>query len=666
MHPTLVRDDLPQAAADHRRPSVDVRLRDHALAALAQLACPADAPAIESPEVQFLRQHVASGRALDEWPDAFYASLTAPSPDDAALIALARDLDFSDVELLSVVLAEAVEDDAMIGRVVAHLQAPLGDSRPTVALMSAAFAPLLDAGQRASDLISAGTARASGLIVLGGEGAPLPERPIAVPLHLCHALHGIDSAPAGTMFAESSARDVLLPPSIHRDAVRHAEALDGTLRRVLVIRTPSLSEGRACAHAIAHSLRRRPLFIDSDRLESLAPLLALRSLVPVFHVELGPGERKVLPDIPLHRGAVIVLCGPDGTVDSGGAPTAHWTLPVPSVDERASLWATALGNEMLATGLAREHRHGSGRIAHLGRLATHRATLDGRQQVTKDDVAASAWTVEGGGLDALAQPISDTIPDDAFVATPALREELRQLLLRCRVRDGLTDGLGASAIARYRPGVRALFVGPSGTGKTLAAAWLATQLGAPLYRVDLAAVTSKYIGETEKNLAQLLARAEQAEVILLFDEADSLFGKRTDVKDSNDRFANAQTNYLLQRIETFESIALLTSNSRSRFDSAFARRLDTIVDFPLPGPDERRALWQSHLGAGHSLSGRELNLLAARIDVAGGHIRNAVLTASVLAHGDGQLIGWSHVLQALGTEYRKLGRQLPAELQAPT
>src|SRR5207302_11471594 len=146
-------------------------------------------------------------------------------------------------------------------------------------------------------------------------------------------------------------------------------------------------------------------------------------------------------------------------------------------------------------------------------------------------------------------------------------------------------------VARYRPGVRALFLGPSGTGKTLAAGWLATQLGLPLFRVDLASITSKYIGETEKNLSQLLARAEHAEVVLLFDEADSLFGKRTDVKDSNDRFANAQTNYLLQRIETFDGIALLTSNSRSRFDAAFSRRLDLIIEFPMPGPEERRAAW---------------------------------------------------------------------------
>src|SRR5687767_7241240 len=191
----------------------------------------------------------------------------------------------------------------------------------------------------------------------------------------------------------------------------------------------------------------------------------------------------------------------------------------------------------------------------------------------------------------------DPVPHDALVMPPTLRRDLDLFLQRCRAREGLVSGLGAAALTRYHPGVRALFVGPSGTGKTLAAGWLATRLGMPLYRVDLASVTSKYIGETEKNLAQLLARAEHAEVMLLFDEADSLFGKRTDVKDSNDRFANAQTNYLLQRIENYDGIVLLTSNSQARFDDAFARRLDFVVDFPPPRPEERRALWQSHLGS---------------------------------------------------------------------
>lgn len=172
-------------------------------------------------------------------------------------------------------------------------------------------------------------------------------------------------------------------------------------------------------------------------------------------------------------------------------------------------------------------------------------------------------------------------------------------------------------------------------------------------------MASKYIGETEKNLAQLFARAEHAEVVLLFDEADALFGKRTDVKESNDRFANAQTNYLLQRIESFEGIAVLTSNSRSRFDSAFTRRLDVIAEFPAPGPVERRALWLAHLGP-NALADGLLNRLAAGCELPGGHVRNIVLAAA--AHARGHPIAEADLLAALVAEYAKLGKPAPASL----
>ena len=264
-----------------------------------------------------------------------------------------------------------------------------------------------------------------------------------------------------------------------------------------------------------------------------------------------------------------------------------------------------------------------------------------------------------GELGSLAQLVRDAVDDDALVAPPELHEALRALEHRCLRRDGLADALGPAARTRYRPGVRALFVGASGTGKTLAGAWLATRLGLPLYRVDLAAVSSKYIGETEKNLAQLFARAEHAEVVLLFDEADSLFGKRTEVKEANDRFANQQTNYLLQRIESFDGIALLTSNSRARFDSAFTRRLDAIIEFPSPGPQARRDLWLAHLGAHHTLDAAQLNRVAALCDLAGGHIRSATLAAAAGADGPVDDAG---LRAAIATEYRKLGRQVPAGL----
>jgi SpoVK/Ycf46/Vps4 family AAA+-type ATPase len=152
-------------------------------------------------------------------------------------------------------------------------------------------------------------------------------------------------------------------------------------------------------------------------------------------------------------------------------------------------------------------------------------------------------------------------------------------------------------------------------------------------------------------------------MLLLFDEADSLFGKRTDIRESNDRFANAQTNYLLQRMESYDGITVLTSNGRSRFDDSFSRRFDAILSFSLPGPEERRALWVAHLGAEHHVNTGQMNLLAAVAELTGGQIRNAVLRGAVDAAQDGKGIQYRHLLGGVASEYRKLSRQLPNELK---
>lgn len=172
-------------------------------------------------------------------------------------------------------------------------------------------------------------------------------------------------------------------------------------------------------------------------------------------------------------------------------------------------------------------------------------------------------------------------------------------------------------------------------------------------------MTSKWIGETEKNLSSVLDAAQHADVVLFFDEADSLFGARTDVGDSHDRFANAQTNYLLQRIEDFDGVAVLATNSRDRFDPAFVRRLDAILEFPLPSASARRALWETHLGNRHGVTAEELDLLSVTIDLAGGHIRNVVLGAATRARRAGRPLAAADLVRAAEEEYGKLGRSAP-------
>jgi hypothetical protein len=662
---TPLRSEIFQSDRQHAVP-----LRDLAFAAIARLIT--DENLAGSPEGRFLTlQRENIGKAGQTWNDVLESSLRAPCAADLRLIRLSIYLKLSTFEILALALAAAVEDDPFASRVLARIQSPIATSRPTIGLLLTAFAPVLYADQPGPAAFLNGAAFNTELLVCVNESAPLPERAVALPIHLYLALHGCDATVQGVEIGLRNCDEIVLAPSTLTEAARQARVLSVPNAPPLLLRCGSPSEARATADAIARAMQLRPAFIHTESVAGLGPWFVLRRLMPVFICDLGPSERRVLPPIPGYTGPLLIQAGPEGGVETSRGSPASWTLQVPPPAERGVLWRASLGaeNSLLADQLAAHYRHGSGRIAQVGRLARRHAAL--RQQTgpethpaNQEDIMAASWVDDAGGLQSLAQPLRAQVPDEALVTPPVLRVQLELLLLRCRSRDGLVDGLGPAAVARYRPGVRALLSGPSGTGKTLAAGWLATRLGLPLYRVDLASVTSKYIGETEKNLAKVLAYAEQDEVVLLFDEADSLFGKRTDIKDSNDRFANAQTNYLLQRIEIYDGIVLLTSNSRVRFDSAFARRLDCVLEFHLPSPEQRRELWLAHLGKNHQLAPAELNQLAALADVAGGHIRNAVLTASLLAHDAGCAIRHTECVRGLELEYQKLGKPLPGDLDA--
>lgn len=591
------------------------------------------------------------GRQLQAWLD-------APPASDRALHALARALPLQPVELVAAALAIAVELDAMAARVVAWLQAPAGGSRPTVGLVLAA-AEALGLPARPGPLLD-GAARSTGLLQLQADGAPgpLPEQALHMPLPLVLALRDGRSGWPGV---RHEAPPAAVAPSLRDAACQQARALQAG-QGALAVRSGHPREARAACALIAEALDRRPAFFEQDPAPGAALWLTLCGLLPVLCAELAPGESRAVPALPGYDGPVLLAAGPEGSFERDGDTVTGWRVPLPRADERAALWQPIVGDAALADRLGRQYRYDMAQIAQIGSAARYHAGLAASPSPAWAHVAAAARSGAAAELGTLAERMPEAIADDALIVPAAVRATLAALRTRCELRERLAEGLGISARTRYRPGVRALFVGASGTGKTLAAGWLATQLGLPLYRVDTAAITSKYIGETEKNLAQLFARAEHAEVVLLFDEADALFGKRTDVKESNDRFANAQTNYLLQRIESFEGIAVLTSNSRGRFDSAFTRRLDVIAEFPAPGPLERRALWLAHLGA-HGLDDGTVNRLAAGCELPGGHVRNIVLAAA--AHACGQPIAEADLLAALAAEYAKLGRPVPASLGRP-
>lgn len=260
-------------------------------------------------------------------------------------------------------------------------------------------------------------------------------------------------------------------------------------------------------------------------------------------------------------------------------------------------------------------------------------------------------------LDDLAQRIASSTNWDDLVLPIPQRQTLQEIISQVRQRAKVYENWGFNTKGSNGLGVTALFAGSSGTGKTMAASVLAKELNLDLYRIDLSSVVSKYIGETEKNLRRIFDAAEAGGVILLFDEADALFGKRSDVKDSRDRYANMEVSYLLQRMEAYRGLAILTSNLKDSIDTAFMRRIRFIVKFPFPDASQRAEIWQRIFPTDTPL--RELNIKKlAKLNVAGGNIRNIALNAAFLAADEEQPVMMKHLLQAAESEYIKLERTL--------
>jgi hypothetical protein len=620
-------------------------------------------PAEEAPEARFLRQAWQQAGGA-HWPQQLAHALALPAPQDAALMRVASWLQLAPMELLAVALVAGVEDDPLVGRLLAWLQAPAAGARPSLALLARALAPLHAAAggsqaQAETETLYAlafGAAQRAGLLLLDAEDRPLCERGLHLHATLAAALAGIDADWPG-----STAPASVDTQGLDDDALAAwAERLRNGGDAALLIRSGSPAEAQAVAAALAVRLQQRPAWFGTELPPGADLWLALTQRLPVFVLPGAPGELLGVPPLRHYRGPLLVLAGLDGGVRRDDGVLAEWRVPRAPLAVRQRLWRAALGDTCAADLAARRYRTAPSQLAEHARLAR---LLAAGQADARPAIAQSArLTAACRALDALAQPLAETIGDDVLVVSDAVRAELARALQRCEQREQLYDRLGAAARTRASEGVRLLFTGASGTGKSLAAQWLGSRLGLPVYRVDLSAMLSKWIGETEKNLAELLARAEHADVVLLFDEADTLFGKRTEVASANDRFANAQTNYLLQRIETHDGIVVLTANSRSRFDPAFARRLDFIVDFSAPDAQARRELWRAHLGEASDCDALQLNRLAALADFSGGHIRNAVLAAAASAGARGEPIGFGDIAAGVRGEYRKLGRTPPAEL----
>jgi hypothetical protein len=417
-----------------------------------------------------------------------------------------------------------------------------------------------------------------------------------------------------------------------------AEIPDQTVSRELLARLWE-REAALCNYA---------LLLDGEDLEGTQAIRAVAAFMETLHSPLLIASNSALPGLHSPR------------------PIVHLDIRRATLAEQRQIWQAALGSaawdwngsldllvsqfDLSAEAISAAVSEGIGK--RMDSLPEHNLA-----QALWDACRRQAWP----RLEGLAQRIESTAAWDDLVLPEIQRQTLFEIAAQVRQRVRVYETWGWAAKNTRGLGLSALFAGPSGTGKTLAAEVLANELRLDLFRIDLSSVVNKYIGETEKNLRRLFDAAEGSGAILLFDEADALFGKRSEVKDSHDRYANVEISYLLQRMETYRGLAILTSNLKNALDPAFLRRIRFIVNFPFPDAAHRAEIWKRMFLPQMPTEGLDRARLA-KLNVAGGNIRNIALNAAFLAADAGEPVRMSHLLRAARSEYTKL-EKTPSEAE---
>jgi hypothetical protein len=483
-------------------------------------------------------------------------------------------------------------------------------------------------------------------------------------------LHQVDTRLAGLM-VPLAPPDATLPPSQEEAvgrAVQLAQTAGGDTPLTIVQLVGPASEGRRLiARQVAATLggglsRLQPRLLPTaaDDLDQVARLwhreVVLTGRVLLIDEEDGEPAGPETAGFLARTGGLVLVGG--GQV-ARGLPGSPGVVDVshPTVEEQLGLWMDVLGDEGGAPegmgAVVEQFDLDSESIAAVAALA--RADLDPTEPLTASDLWDAARRHRRPRLESVAQRVRAVATWEDLVLPEHQVTQLEQVASQVRHRHRVHRDWGFAARMNRGLGVSALFAGESGTGKSMTAEVLAQDLDLDLYRIDLSAVVSKYIGETEKNLRQLFDAAEGGGVILFFDEADALFGKRSEVKDAHDRYANIETNYLLQRMEQYGGLAILATNMRSALDKAFARRLRFVVEFPFPDREHREVMWKRAFPPDVPVEDLDLSRLA-RIDLTGAGIASAALAASFAAAAEDRPVELRDVLAAAREELRKLQR----------
>jgi hypothetical protein len=612
--------------------------------------------------LQAFFEAVAEGHPLEWWLD--HPSERIPEGELHPIDRLNQRLQLSPAELDLLLLAGLSEEHEGLAAVLRTLN-PRHEPHPTVALAAQLICDEHFGREALRETLSSGAAVRSGALRLTGD-VPFFEQSLQLPEALWSVLHGIDAWPAAVNVVNSRIASSGLEEWFETPGPRLAAAALQQRATCTVAVTADNEEAafnRALA-LVAHA-GATPQGFSFRALQGIDQLIGIhalaRDVVPVLRMMPTDGpaseEATFFADFP----GVVVACGPSKAICNVGLRpliNAHVTRMLPVARQR--MWSRAIpAMAAEAAFLAARYPVEPGVAAEVAMDVDAVVRLENREP-TSDDVAASIRSRGNISLAAGIRLISPRASWADLVLPGDRLEQLHEAVSRLEQQGRVFDEWGFLRERTGARGVRLLFTGPPGTGKTLAAEVLAKTLNVDLLVVDLSRVVSKWIGETEKNLAAVFDAAERGKAALFFDEADALFGKRTEVIDAHDRYANLETAYLLTRLEQFEGLAILATNFRQNIDAAFLRRLEFLVDFQEPDREERFALWKCHLPTDVPMA-EDVNLyeLAALYPVVGGVIRNAAVAAGFLAARDGMPIDRRHFIHAIRREYAKAGRSFP-------
>lgn len=607
---------------------------------------------------------IADGFPLSAWNEDVTTRRPVGQPDPIDRLTDALALSREEINL--VLLAGMAEQHEGFAAVLRTLH-PRGEPRPTTGLAAQFLGNTPGERLQLRELLECGAGVLSGTLRVTGD-APFFERSLLLADTLWSALHGLDAWPAsvvrvGGPVVKHGLAEWLESLEVTRAIEVVAQRLACTVLVTADNEDVAFHRGRAIVHeagldSVGFSLRGTV----GPEVEQLIQVHALlRGVVPVVRLPNAEGQpAQEAPSFSDYPG-VLVLCGRAGmTTVCGSRPLLSVTIDRLSPMARRQMWKEILPELAEQSDfLAARHPVEPAAAVEVASDVRLSGKLHGRA-TSAEDVSAGFRARGGLTLSAGVKLVRPRATFDDLIIPLDRQSQLREAVERLDLQSRVFDEWGFLKGRMGARGVRMLFAGPPGTGKTLSAEVIAGALSSDLLVVDISRVVSKWIGETEKNLSAVFDAAERAQAVLFFDEADALFGKRTEVSDAHDRYANLETAYLLARLEAFEGLAVLATNLRQNIDPAFLRRLEFVIDFDEPAREDRFALWRCHLPPGAPL-GDDVNLyeLASLYPVVGGVIRNAATAAGFLAASDGTPILQNHFIHAIRREYEKAGRAFP-------